>query len=121
MLLHGRSNPAIAKVLSSRSKREIRQCEKNLRNLAKADADFTIISESAKKLMNGHFEWINPYQIESLYRGRKWNKSKLPSNVSELLAKKPKDLEDYGRLNFPGQSLLYVGEFAQTILNELRL
>ncbi len=108
-------------VLERRTVREIRDSAVNLRRLGGMDAAFEVISSSASKLLMGHIEWVGAYHVRDLYRGRKWSSGQLPSNVSELLAPPAASVSRFGRLNMPGQSLLYLSEITQTVLNELRV
>lgn len=108
-------------VLERRTTREIRESAENLRRLGKMNASFEVIDPAACNLLNGHVEWVGAYHVHDLYRGRKWQSGPLPTNVSELLAPPASAVSGFGRLNKPGQSLLYVSEITQTVLNELRI
>ena len=108
-------------VLERRTAREIRESAENLRRLGKMNAPFEVIYSAACNLLSGHVEWVGAYHVHDLYRGRKWQSDPLPTNISELLAPPAGAVSGFGRLNMPGQSLLYASEITQTVLNELRI
>jgi len=76
--------------LKNRTIKEIREKASRLKRLAELDVDFSVIEKAARDLMLGHIEWVGAYHIRDLYRGRKWKYENLPTNISELLAKKLK-------------------------------
>lgn len=108
-------------ILDDRTKKEIRTEAQCLQVLGEKDSPFHVMEEAARRLLKGHLEWVEAYHINDLYRGHIWKESTLPVNVSRLLALPAGKVEKYGRLNTPGQSLLYVSELTQTVLNELRV
>lgn len=118
---HAITARSIKVALGGRTVKEIRKSASQLAILGQNDAPFDEIEQAALRLMKGHFELVPSFSIASLYRGRIWDRSTPPDHVSELLALPAVRVTQYGRVNIPGQSVLYVSEFVQTVLNELRL
>ena len=115
-------NPrSIKRAIPTRTIKEIRKTASRLTLLGQKDAPFDIIEQAALRLMKSHFEFVAAYSTSDYHRGRSWRQSTPPNNVSQLLAPPSDKVKQYGRVNIPGQSVLYVSEFVQTVLNELRL
>lgn len=98
---------------------EIKSKATALHNLNLETTPFDEVNKAAVKFLRGHLEWASAYHIDDLYRGRKWEKNDdPPAHASQLLALKPEKVTGFGRLNVPGQSLLYTSELPQTVFNE---
>lgn len=55
----------------------------------------------------------------TFYRGRRLKKGSAHSTTDKLVARKAKDIEDFGRCHSPGQSVLYASSNLETVFSEL--
>lgn len=100
---------------------DIQERKEFLYQTAISDKPYSEVLKAARQFMAGHVEWIGSYKIDSFFRGRPWNRDKLPKDVSQLLSPPAEDLSGFGRLNPPHTPRLYTCETVQTVYNELRL
>jgi hypothetical protein len=107
-------------VLDRVSLNEIRERCWRLDRLIRKNASFQKILPAAESLVHLIAEGFPQYKETALYRGRVWqNGSSLPANVQELLAPPPQYVKQFGRLNRPGESILYTSETTHTVIKEL--
>ena len=113
------NNNDILQILYNRNRKEIKSSAKKLKEII--NKPFPQIQKEVQHFMRGYVDIVTTYNIESLYRGRKWSsKEPCPTHIDELLCPPINKIEKYGRINTPKEQVLYLSETPQTIYYEIR-